>query len=1005
MGEAESTTRVSPVRGAVQALPMSPAFLVNRAKLVQTAVRAGQSAGIVLVCAPKGFGKTALLLQYVQEVREDPARGRAELIDAEEALLEELMLQLDFAEERLGAAVAPLIAIDSLPPFAGNEARELVGRLRALRERGFELAVACTPAAGEVVRLLGDSAKVTAQQLRVQPREYPEWARVFSIAPALDLYALTQGIPVLVASLAQLTERPAGQTAPLDLAAADLYRSALLELRRGDAALYRIACLLVLMGAGSLADLEAVGVAADARQRHRLFHEYPMFGFDPATQRFACVSSDGAAHERLCEDIVGADAGIAVRAARAHLKAGRIDEAVAFAGRYLTAADRLELIRHAPMAVALAGYAAFTGEAVAERERDAPVTDAPALLAVYASALTVGDYRLARSVAADLGRRLEEAAGEVRAEDWRCAQALARTADGCPGIALPDLPCAGEVHREQGQAALLGLHGRVRTALIERGAEGVALGERELLGEVERRAMIDIPALMVRCDGLLLEVLEGHIDRTDERDAELTATVAELQTRKLVPALCYVRCVLALRRLVVGEAPVDERAFVDAGTEAIRASDLAMQLLSMVLEGWQNLVVGQSANARFRAQQALRLVGGERPLIAAWASLLERTAHLVSASRLSIREEAELVDLGCEDPSVEEAWGTALTLSAARDDAELSAWYSLHKETLLDAAFRLPARLAMSVLGARADSLRRVMPSYIARRYRISDEEGAPASVPELVGTFVGLRDVEVGQLTFKLLGGFSVERNGHVLTDSLWHRKKAGIVAARLVLARGAFVDRRTITEELWPAYDYARSRRCLYTTLSTLRRAMGQGEAGPQYLLKQGDGIAVNPEYVTSDVARFEMLAREVLLSHAGLSVPELIERCLKVEEVYTGPLYVPDQGSPAFFMRMRGVLRGKFSDCMVRGIEAALDEEDYDAAMWMVEAVLREDPLREDVVRAAMRVYDRTGRRREVVELYGAHANRLEEEARGMPEPETRRLYESIIGKYRSRGILKA
>ena len=62
MGEAESTTRVSPVRGAVQALPMSPAVLVNRATLVQTAVRAGQSAGIVLVFAPKGFGKTALLL-------------------------------------------------------------------------------------------------------------------------------------------------------------------------------------------------------------------------------------------------------------------------------------------------------------------------------------------------------------------------------------------------------------------------------------------------------------------------------------------------------------------------------------------------------------------------------------------------------------------------------------------------------------------------------------------------------------------------------------------------------------------------------------------------------------------------------------------------------------------------------------------------------------------------------------------------------------------------------
>ena len=1003
MAKSTSPKTASAHQGATT-LPLSPAFMVRRTKLLQALVQQGRSAGIVIVCAPAGFGKTALLLQYVQEVREDPARGRAELIDAEEALLEELMLQIAGAEERLAEASRPLMAIDDLPPYEGADAQRLTTRLRELRERGFEVVLACTPAAFHLQRQLGDSAKISAQQMRVQPREYAAWARVFSIAPALDLYALTQGIPVLVSSLQQVTERATEGITPLDIAASDLYRMALLELKRADESLGRIACLLVLLAKGSLADVEAVGMQVDARQRHRLFHEYPMFGFDPATQRFACMRCEGPAYERLCEDVVRADPALACRAARAHLKAGRVDNAVVFSRRHLAARERLELVRQDPMRFALAGYAAFASDAIAEVERDAPVTDAAALFAVHASALTIGDFKLARSLATDLGRRLAAVAEEVHCSDWHRAQALAATQDGCPGIMLPDLPDDHEDDATDAAVARLRLHARVQGALIDRGAEGITVQDRELLGDVAHSARVDLPALFVLCDGLVLEVLDGTFDKPDERDADLAALVPVLQERRLAPALAYVRTVLALRRLMAGQPMMDERAFVDAGAAAVRASDLAMQLWCMVLEGWQNLAVGQSTNARFRAQQTLRLAGEERPSLVAWALLLERVAHLCSASQLAIREEAELLDLGRTELTCAEAWDFALTLSAARDDAELSAWYSLHKDSLFEPSFRLPVRLALSVLGARSDSLRRLIPSYIARRYRLSDEQDAAPSAPELFGSFVSMRDSEVGQLTFKLMGGFSVERNGHVLTDSMWRRKKAGIVAARLVIARGTFVERRTITEELWPAYDYARARRCLYTTLSALRQAMGQSSSGPQYLLKQGDGLAINPEYVTSDVARIEALAREILLAHSGLSTPELIERCLKLEELYAGPLYVPDQGSPAYFRRMRSVIRGKFSDCMVRGIEAALDEGDLDAALWMVEAALREDPLREDVVRASMRVYDRTGRRREVVELYGSHTSRLEDEAKGFPEPETRRLYENIIGRYRSRGILR-
>lgn len=107
-------------------------------------------------------------------------------------------------------------------------------------------------------------------------------------------------------------------------------------------------------------------------------------------------------------------------------------------------------------------------------------------------------------------------------------------------------------------------------------------------------------------------------------------------------------------------------------------------------------------------------------------------------------------------------------------------------------------------------------------------------------------------------------------------------------------------------------------------------------------------------------------------------------------------PDSGCTAYYLHMRRAYQMKFADCMVRGIEAALEMDDLPSASWLVEAVLRQAPLREDVIRCAMRIYDKTGRRREIVELYNNHLHLLEQELGSIPEEETRLTYESIIGR---------
>ena len=317
---------------------------------------------------------------------------------------------------------------------------------------------------------------------------------------------------------------------------------------------------------------------------------------------------------------------------------------------------------------------------------------------------------------------------------------------------------------------------------------------------------------------------------------------------------------------------------------------------------------------------------------------------------------------------------------------------SLHRKEMLDEGIRPAARLALRALGVPAAAIVRLIPEHLQAAFKTgASAEDRSERLFEVVGD---MERTVVGQLTVRLFGGLKIERNGHVLTSALWRRRKTSVVAARLALAPGAFVPRATLQQELWHGYDYTHARNSLYSTLSALRRALGQTKDGPQYLILQGEGIAFNAEYVVSDVMRFDMLAREVLLKRKGISAPQIIDICLKVEQLYAGPLFVPDGEGGAFFEKMREGYRTKFVDCMLRGVEAALEERDVSSASWMAEAALVQAPLREDVVRAAMRVYELAGRRREVVDLYRRHALALKAQDRGMPEPETRALYDRIV-----------
>lgn len=977
--------------------PAGLSLLVKRERLLLQLCMRGPKAGISIVCAPSGFGKTALLMQYVQAVSENPERGAARMIDVSALDEEHIYGLLKSLPDELEAAMRPLVALDGMPVLGEEALATIPALLRTLQAQGFEFVISCKPSNRAFVIAMGDSYKIAAQAMIVQPREYPDWTSTYRIDGSLDMYALSQGVPRLVAMMCML-DGSSSPEAQMARGAAALYREVVADLRKSRDALYRLVCMMLLMGAGSLGDFERSGMRLRAEQISRLRHDYPIFGLSAAGQNFRCMAQDTKEYNGLCREIVERRPRFAQRAMRVLLDAGRVDRVVALARLGVDERDIQALIEERPLVFALSGNAVFVNRLAAKLSaNEAAHVSVALVLSVYAGALVTGEYRVARAMASELHRRAHEISGAVSAQDWDVACALAELWKGCSGVDLPVLSPEYANGRSGKTAQLLLQHGRAWERMIAEDGEVIplAISDDALSSGGDG---VDVPRILAFCDVLLGRAFYGDAGACMAYDKKMQQLVSELASRHLAPIMERVRMTAATCRLLAGAPLVDERAFVDAGTAAVRSSDFATQLFCLLGEGWQELALGQPVSARFRAQQVLRLAKEEQVFIREWATLLERSAFIVNSSKIARIEEAGAIDLSEEGVTAVHAWSVALLLASAGQSSELSAWCSLHKEKLLSERFRVRAQQALRAVGDYAEALRRLLPVGFANE---------SVSVPGANGLLIHRNVIdfggETGQLTVKLFGGFRVERNGHTLTDALWRRKKACVLAARLSLSLGAFVSRRVLIEELWPDCEYARGRENLYTALSSLRHAFGQQEVGPQYLLTQGDGVALNCEYIFADTLQFDLLARDVLLESSGTSGRKIVESCLRLEELYSGPLYVPEQVETEFFVRMRRQFLAKFVDCALKGVEVALEMDDVAAASWLVESALRQAPRREDVIRWAMRVFDRSGRRREVVDLYQGHLAFLEKEVHAMPEEETRLAYESIIGPMKRQAML--
>ena len=978
----------------LELMPLGSSYTVRRDRLMNELIAKGRKAGIVVLYAPDGFGKTSVLLQYTQEVKSDPTRGPVRIIEADRAIGREVFMQLEVVTDELKDKPHSLIAIDNVPNLSQSETEELIDRIRSLRAMGVGVFLSCRPSNRQLIHGLGDSIKVNAQMLKVHAYEYSAWASAFSISTSLDFYQLTQGVPELVSAMQSGLYGQGDVAQMLENEIVNIYGAALVDLASlENNALFSVACLMVLMGEGNISELEACGVRLSAIDQSYLVRDYPIFGVDPADRSFTCLGTEDNARLRLRKLVAEIRPELVVRAARILIKAGRCDTAMDLADAFLDRSAVLELAGQYGVDLALTGHGgdvcrAALGKTEADGQASEPTPDEA--LGIYLAAVSVSNTKLARYMASIIEHAGEQAICELDPVSWKVAHAFTAACYGDSGLGLPASHTALESEASCAALDMLSAHIEIKHGLTERAKGGEILAG--LKTDKVYDCELDIAGTFVRADRMLTELFDGSYAGTDERDDEMALTLEALEARDIRALAIWVRMVLSARRLFAGMPVTDEQAFNELDRFAVRVRDNQVQLFGLILEGWQSLAEGRPVNAKFRAVQVLRLAEESIGYIRDNALLLERAAYLRNTSMVSVREEAELLDLSRTQVGGAEAWMVALHLASAGRDSDLAAWMSMNRPGILDPSYRLFARLAMHCLGEPAARIRKKLPVRELSRYSLRDDFEGEGERLFQAGDAEGV-DV-IGHIEIRMFGAFRAERDGFPITDKMWRRKKAATLAERLALGMDALVDRETLAMELWPHAEFNSARNNLYSTISRLRSALGPTPDGKSCVLIQNECIGLNGDYVKTDVRLFDQISREVLGNRTGARGPHLIELCLKIEQLYAGPLYVPNGCNPTYFLRMRRIMESKYIDCMIRGANAALEENDLQSAVWLVESGLRQETAREDMVRCAMRVYGAAGRRRDIVELYSGHMHHLREQVNGVAEPETRRLYERLV-----------
>ncbi|MCI0430820.1 MAG: tetratricopeptide repeat protein [Rhodospirillales bacterium] len=239
-----------------------------------------------------------------------------------------------------------------------------------------------------------------------------------------------------------------------------------------------------------------------------------------------------------------------------------------------------------------------------------------------------------------------------------------------------------------------------------------------------------------------------------------------------------------------------------------------------------------------------------------------------------------------------------------------------------------------------------------------------------------------MASLELDLLGGFGARFGTGEPLVALG--RKAQLLLAFLALRAGEAQTREKVIGVLWSDRGDAQARGSLRQELTVLRKTLGSLEPAP--IVIDGERLSLAAGAVAVDVRRFE----ELIQSDATAD----LERAVAL---YKGPfldgLAVRDSACEEWLLHERERLRLLMLGVLDRLLARQMKAGALAPATATAEAILAQDPLREDMHRTLMQLHAAQGRHGLALKQYRLCKETLARELGVAPEPETERLHQEI------------
>lgn len=246
-------------------------------------------------------------------------------------------------------------------------------------------------------------------------------------------------------------------------------------------------------------------------------------------------------------------------------------------------------------------------------------------------------------------------------------------------------------------------------------------------------------------------------------------------------------------------------------------------------------------------------------------------------------------------------------------------------------------------------------------------------------------------KLYVRLLGSCEAWVGDRPIDTREFARRKVKVLLAIMVLNAGQELSREQLITELWPGSYTDVAARSFYSVWGKLKRTLSAPGGDCPYLIRMQDAYCMESRLVRSDVARAKELARIFLLGRVDAA--RWLELLDEFEELYRGEL-LPSETDSSMIGAFRMQFRRRAIDALIGASARLLAQGENDAALLFAYAAFQRERQREDVYLALMRAQLACDQRTNAVDTYFACREMLAEGLGLDPSRSMMDLYLSII-----------